>query len=88
MSMETKKFMMLQKEVLEILDSDQMYSLKGGNTDKEEINSRSTCTVKNNGKDCIVVNNAETCVLINDSAASCSLINSSSTCNDIKEPKP
>ncbi len=35
--METKKFMMLQKEVLEILDSDQMYALKGGNTDKVEL---------------------------------------------------
>lgn len=86
--METKKFMMLQKEVLEILDSDQMYALKGGNTDKVEVNSRKTCTVKNNGRDCVVVNNAKTCILINDSAASCSLINSSKTCNGTTEPKP
>lgn len=44
--METKKFMMLQKEVLEILDSDQMYALKGGNTDKVEVNSRKLVRLK------------------------------------------
>lgn len=84
--MKIKDFMSLQNEVLELLDNENMLAIRGGFTDKTEINSRKTCSAVNNGKNCDVINDAKSCILINNSEASCSVVNTTKTCTVTTKP--
>ena len=78
-------FLSLPSFLNDIVDRDQMFSIRGGTGDLIETNDAKKCTAVNNGTNCTAINDKGGCTVVNN-YQNCTALNTRKSCTVTTEP--